>query len=61
VFVFVGPTQISVAPLCSNSLVASCKTSAPDTNDKTTFVGNRCSRYDSMPRLCVVLMSMQVC
>ena len=39
-FLFAGPTQISVEPLCSNSLVPSCVSSALETRDKTTFVGN---------------------
>lgn len=60
-FLLAGPTQMSVAPLCSNSLAPSCVISAPETNDRTTFVGNRCSKYDSTPRLCVVFIRMQVC
>lgn len=60
-FLFAGPTHISVAPRCSNSLAPSCAISAPDTNDSTTLVGNLCSRYDSTPSACVVLTRMQVC
>lgn len=60
-FLFAAPTHNSVEPLCSNSLGASCVISAPDTKDRTTLVGKRCSRYDSMPRLWVVLTRMQVC
>lgn len=60
---FAAPTH-SIPPaslLCSNSLAPIWLISAPDTSDKTTLVGNRCSRYDSMPRVCVVLTRMQVC
>lgn len=60
-FLLAGPTQMFVAPLCSNSLAPSCEISAPDTNESTTFVGKRCSRYDSTPRLCVVFIRMHVC
>jgi hypothetical protein len=59
--VLAGPTQMSVAPLCSNSLAPICEISAPETKDKTTLVGKRCSRYDSTPRLCVVFIRMHVC
>jgi hypothetical protein len=57
----VGPTQISVEPLCSKSLAPSWTTSAFDTSDKTTFVGKRSSMAASTPRLWVVLTRMQVC
>lgn len=60
-FLFAAPTQSSVDPLCSNSLAPIWEISAPDTNESTTFVGKRDSRYDSMPRVCVVLTRMQVC
>lgn len=60
-FLLAGPTQISVAPICSNSLAPSCVISAPDTNESTTLVGNLCSRCDSTPSVCVVLTRMQVC
>lgn len=60
-FLLAGPTQTSVAPLCSNSLAPSCVSSAPDTNDSTTFVGNLCSKYDSTPIVCVVFIRIQVC
>lgn len=43
-FLFAAPTHSSVPPLCSNSLAPSCAISAPDTSDRTTLVGNRCSR-----------------
>lgn len=60
-FLFAGPTQISLEPLCSNSLAPSCVSSAPDTREMTTLVGNRCSRYDSTPKECVVLTRIHVC
>lgn len=60
-FLFAGPTQTSVAPTCSNSLDPSWVISAPDTSDKTTLVGNLCSRWVSTPKLWVVLTSMHVC
>lgn len=34
---------------------------APFTSDNTIFVGNRDSRYDSIPKLYVVFTTMQVC
>jgi hypothetical protein len=61
-FFVAHPTQISDdVPRCSNSLAAICAMSAPHTNDKTTFVGNRWDRYSSMPRAEVVLRRMHVC
>ena len=60
-FLLAGPTQIDVAPLCSNSLAPIWDNSAPDTRDKTTLVGKRCSKYDSTPRLCVVFIRIHVC
>lgn len=60
-FLFAGPTQTSLDPLCSNSLGASCVRSAPHTSDRTTLVGNRASMADSRPSECVVLTKMQVC
>lgn len=60
-FLFAAPTQSSVGPECSNSLAPVCVISAPDTNERTTFVGKRCSRYDSTPNVCVVLTRMHVC
>lgn len=60
-FLFAAPTDNSVEPLCSNSLAPSCVMETPETSDRTTLVGKRCSRYDSMPRVWVVLTKMQVC
>jgi len=60
-FLFAGPTHTSVEPLCSNSLAPNCVISAPDTNERTTFVGKRCSKCDSTPSVCVVLTRMHVC
>ena len=60
-FLLAGPTHTSVAPRCSNSLAPNCVISAPDTNDRTTFVGNLCSRCDSTPKVCVVFTNMHVC
>ena len=37
-FLFAGPTQTFVTPICSNSLGPSCAISAPETKDSTTFV-----------------------
>lgn len=58
---FAGPTQISVEPLCSNSLDPNWFNSAFETSDNTTFVGNLSSRAASTPSVCVVLTRMQVC
>ena len=55
-FLFAGPTQISVEPLCSNSLVPNCANSALETRDKTTLVGNLSSIAASTPNVWVVLM-----
>lgn len=60
-FLFAAPTNNSVDPLCSNSLGANCVISAPETRERTTLVGKRSSRNDSMPRVCVVLTRMHVC
>jgi hypothetical protein len=60
-FLLAGPTQTSVEPLCSNSLEPSCVRLAPDTNDRTTFVGNRSSSCFSTPSVFVVFTSMHVC
>lgn len=60
-FWLAGPIQISVGPLCSNSLWPSCVSSAPETSDRTTLVGNRSSRAASTPSVWVVLTRMQVC
>lgn len=60
-FLLAGPTQTSVEPLCSNSVCPSCDTSAPETSDRTTFVGKRSSIMVSTPSAWVVLTRMQVC
>lgn len=60
-FLFAGPTQTSVDPLCSNSLPPNCVRSAPQTSERTTLVGKRASMADSRPSECVVLTRMQVC
>lgn len=60
-FMFAGPTQTLVFPVCSNSLTPSCVRSAPETSDRTTLLGNLSSRCCSMPRALVVLTMMQVC
>lgn len=60
-FAFAAPTHSSVEPFCSNSLAPSCTISAPETSESTTLVGKRCSRYDSMPMVLVVLIRMHVC
>lgn len=57
----VAPTQMSDEFRCSNSPAPICETSTPDTSDRTTFVGNRCSRCDSTPMVFVVFRRMQVC
>jgi len=57
----VAPTQILELLRCSNSLAPICEISTPDTSDKITFVGKRCSRWDSTPMEFVVFTRMQVC
>jgi hypothetical protein len=60
-FLLAGPTQISVDPLCSNSLDPNCVRSAPETRERTTFVGNRSSSCFSTPNVFVVLTRIHVC
>lgn len=59
--VSVAPTEISDEPRCSNSPGPVWVISTPDTNDKTTLVGKRCSKCDSTPRVFVVLTNIHVC
>lgn len=56
-----GPTHTSVEPLCSNSLPLSWASSAPQTRESTTLVGNRSSIADSRPSAFVVFTRMHVC